>query len=222
MIPESDKPSAPAGELLFPLLGLSRLRMGTDGAGVTTLVAGAGCPLSCRFCINKRLLAKKQPEWITPEELVARTKIDDLYFQSTGGGLSFGGGEALLHTDVIAAVRELTGGVWSFSAETSLNVSETLLQKAVGCVDAFIVDIKSMDPEIYFRYTGKTNEPVLENLRLLISSVPPEKIKIRVPLIPEYNTKEDRTLSVKRLKQMGFTNFDLFTYRVGEEERNTY
>ena len=43
-------------EPLYPLLGLSRLRMGTDGTGVTTLIAGAGCPLRCRWCINRELL----------------------------------------------------------------------------------------------------------------------------------------------------------------------
>ena len=46
-----------ADGVIFPLLALSRLRMGTDGKGVTTLIAGAGCPLRCRWCINKTLLA---------------------------------------------------------------------------------------------------------------------------------------------------------------------
>lgn len=45
-------------EPCFPLLGLSRHRIGIDGAGVTTLVAGADCPLSCAYCINKNLLCQ--------------------------------------------------------------------------------------------------------------------------------------------------------------------
>ena len=48
-------------EPLYPLLSLSRLRMGIDGEGVTTLVAGAGCPLSCRWCINERLCVRAGP-----------------------------------------------------------------------------------------------------------------------------------------------------------------
>lgn len=207
--------NTPQGELLFPLLALSRLRMETDGAGVTTLVAGAGCPLRCRWCLNRRLLAEKQPEWITPAALVARTGIDDLYFQATGGGLCFGGGEALLHADVIAAVRALTGGAWALSAETSLHVPSSLLRTAIGCVDEFIVDIKTLDPEIYLRYTEREIGPVLENLRLLAASVPPEKVNLRIPLIPEYNSEEDRQKSVLALREMGFTRFDLFRYRTG-------
>ncbi len=52
-------------EPLYPLLRIERLRMGTDGAGVTTLVAGAGCPLSCRWCINRRLLAEAPAETVS-------------------------------------------------------------------------------------------------------------------------------------------------------------
>ena len=36
----------------FPLIGMARLRMGIDGSGITTLVAGAGCPLRCKWCIR--------------------------------------------------------------------------------------------------------------------------------------------------------------------------
>ena len=43
--------------------------METDGPGVTTLIAGAGCPLNCRWCINKRLLREASPEQVSAEEL---------------------------------------------------------------------------------------------------------------------------------------------------------
>ena len=83
----------------FPLLSIARHRMGTDGAGITTLVAGAGCPLRCAFCINKKLLQETAPQNILASELLERVRADDLYFRATGGGITFGGGEALLHAD---------------------------------------------------------------------------------------------------------------------------
>ena len=53
---------------LFPLFGLSRLRMQTDGAGVTTLVAAQGCPLRCRMCINPLALNENaRAEMVSPE-----------------------------------------------------------------------------------------------------------------------------------------------------------
>ena len=74
-------------EPLYPLLRLARLRMGTDGEGVTTLIAGAGCPLHCRWCINRELLLRAPSELVTAQELLERVRIDDLYFRATGGGL---------------------------------------------------------------------------------------------------------------------------------------
>ena len=88
----------------YPLLGLSRHRMELDGEGVTTRVAGAGCLLSCAYCINKSVLCQA-PTLVSAAELYEKTKIDDLYFQATGGGLCFGGGESLLHLDFYEALR---------------------------------------------------------------------------------------------------------------------
>ena len=109
-------------EPLYPLLGLSRLRMGTDGTGVTTLIAGAGCPLRCRWCINEKLLREAPAENVTAAELLGSVKIDDLYFRATGGGVCFGGGESLLHAVFIRRFRELCPDEWAISAETSLAV----------------------------------------------------------------------------------------------------
>ena len=141
-------------DVRYPLLSLSRLRMGTDGNGVTTLVAGAGCPLHCRWCINGRLLRDPRPERITPEELLERVKVDDLYFRATGGGITFGGGESLLHAEFIRRFRELIPAEWKVSAETSLAVPEEQLLTVLCAVDLFIVDCKDMNEETYRRYTG--------------------------------------------------------------------
>ena len=110
----------------FPLLGLSRLRMQTDGTGVTTLVAGAGCPLSCKWCINRRILSEKRAEFLSLQELFARVRCDDLYFRATGGGVTFGGGEPLLHAAFLAEFRALCPD-WRLTVETSLNVAPELL-----------------------------------------------------------------------------------------------
>lgn len=203
---------------LFPLLHIDRLRMETDGEGVTTLVAGAGCPLCCRWCLNKRLLAEKKPEWITPGTLLARTRIDDLYFQATGGGLCFGGGEALLHADFIAAFRALTGGGWKLTAETSLHVPPAALETALGCVDAWIVDVKTADPAVYRAYTGGDNRQVFENLRTLAASVPPARVLVRIPLIPGFNDDADRRKTAAAVRELGFTKLDLFDYIIKEDD----
>jgi pyruvate formate lyase activating enzyme len=105
--------------------------MGIDGKGVTALVAGAGCPLRCRWCINKKLLAENGGTPVTAEELNEKVKRDDLYFRATGGGVTFGGGESLLHTDFYERFREVCSPEWKLCAETSLSVPRKNLEKAV-------------------------------------------------------------------------------------------
>ena len=96
--------------------------------------------------------------------------------------------------------------------ETSLNVPKANLLTAMEAVDNYIVDIKDLNPEIYENYTGMPVDRVLANLTLLSESVGPEHITVRVPSIPKYNTEEAIASSVNILKNMGFTNLDLFTY----------
>ena len=199
-------------EPLYPLLRISRLRMGTDGSGVTTLVAGAGCPLSCRWCINKRLLKEAEAEPVSAEELVSRTAVDDLYFQATGGGVTFGGGEPLLHASFLRRFRECCPAGWRIRVETSLAVSAEELRIAADSVDEFIVDCKDLDPEIYRSYTGGDEELMESNLRLLLEKAGPDRILVRVPYIPEFNTECAPVRNAGILQSMGVSRLELFDY----------
>lgn len=198
-------------DMLYPLIAISRLRITTDGDGITTLVAGSGCPLSCAYCINSDVLTKK-PNMVTPKELYNRVKIDDLYFCATGGGITFGGGESLLHAEFIHEFRKLCGNKWNIYVETSLNVDTELVKLAAMCVDSFIVDIKTFDPKIYKSYTGKSGALAYDNLCWLAKAIDPQRIIVRVPLIQGYNTPEDQENTANALKGMGIINIDKFSY----------
>ena len=203
-------------EPLFPLLALARLRMGIDGEGITTLVAGAGCPLSCRWCINRRLLRDAVPDPVTAQQLLERVKIDDLYFRVSGGGITFGGGEPLLHARFLRHFYTLKLADWKIRIETSLAVPSENVMLSANAADEYIVDCKDMSPEIYRKYTGGDGFLMISNLQLLLDLVGPEKILVRVPLIPDYNTPDDQKRSVDALKSLGITRFDLFSYTLRE------
>ena len=145
--------------------------------------------------------------------LYEKVRIDELYFLATGGGVTFGGGEPLLYSEFLVEFREVCGKDWHLCAETSLNVPWENVEKAAACIDHFYIDCKDTNPEIYRRYTGQDNTRMLENLRRLLEILGPERITVRVPLIPEFNTGEDQQRSRERLKAMGIENFDLFTYK---------
>ena len=208
-----------AMDLKYPLITYSRLRINQDGDGVFTLVAGANCELSCDYCINKPILKSEKFRYVTPEELYEKVKIDNLYFLATNGGVTFGGGEPLLYPDFINKFAELVDKKWHINVETSLNVPKNNLIKMFGTIDMYYVDIKDCNDDIYMKYTGKHNNRVMKNLRMLYEAEGKNKTIIRVPLIKGYNTQKDISESVKKLKKIGFDNFDCFTYLLPEEQQ---
>ena len=194
---------------------IARHRLSTDGDGVTTLVAFHGCPLRCRYCLNPQSLgdAERFREY-SPEKLYAETRIDELYFIATNGGITFGGGEPCLRPQFISEFRELCGPEWRINLETSLNVPTANIEALLPVVNTLIIDIKDMNPDIYRDYTGQSNALVLENLRLIAEAGRQIDCIVRIPLIPGYNTDADRENSRSALEALGFTRFDLFTYQI--------
>lgn len=202
-------------EITAPFIAINRHRLTTDGEGVTTLVGFHGCPLHCEYCLNAQCL-QADGVWcrLTPGELYSEVEIDDLYFVATGGGICFGGGEPLLRSDFIKAFAEIMNPEWKLTIETSLNVPLENVKAIASLVQMWYVDIKDMNPDIYKAYGCKENKQVISNLQWLAVNGYADKVIIRLPLIPEYNTDEDRQRSQQQLEKMGFTNFDKFNYIV--------
>lgn len=202
-------------EITAPFIAINRHRLTTDGEGVTTLVGFHGCPLHCQYCLNAQCL-QADGVWcrLTPGELYSEVEIDDLYFMATGGGICFGGGEPLLRSDFIKAFAEIMNPEWKLTIETSLNVPLENVRAIASLVQMWYVDIKDMNPDIYKAYGCKENKQVISNLQWLAANGYADKVIIRLPLIPEYNTDEDRQRSQQQLEEMGFTNFDKFNYIV--------
>lgn len=195
-----------------PIFGLSRHRMGIDGKGITTLVTFMGCPLACKYCLNERChdsifeddgqTLKKDIRLLSPQALYDVVKKDNIYFQTTGGGICFGGGEPTLQADFITAFALLLPKNWKLTLETSLHCPCSNLQALASYVDEWIVDIKDANPQIYEAYTGQ-KPIVMQRLEKLMTYVPNERILVKVPLIPDFNTPDDVKRSTEVLKEMG-------------------
>ena len=200
-------------DIQAPITAISRHRIATDGDGVTTLVVLHSCPLRCRWCINPQTWQEGASFTVmTPVQLFARVRMDDLYFQATGGGITFGGGEPALRSRFIDAFRKICPKQWKINIETSMNVPLEHLERLMPVIDEFAIDIKDMDPDIYRGYTGMDNARVISNLRRLADEGLADRCVIRIPLIPEFNTDDDRENSIRQLQGMGFTRFDRFDY----------
>ena len=174
-----------------------------------------GCPIRGRYGLSTPSLGDRgRFREYSPEQLYAETRMDELYFIATNGGITFGGGEPCLRPQFIQEFRELCGTGWQINLETSLNVQTTIIEALLPVVNTLIIDIKDMNPDIYCNYTGKDNSLVMHNLSLIADAGRQQDCIIRIPIVPGYNTDNDRENSRKALEALGFTRFDLFTYQI--------
>ena len=205
-----------------PIFGISRLRMGTDGPGITTLVTFMGCPLQCRYCLNdfchKPIFEEdgrtpiKGVSPLTPQGLYSKVKIDNLYFGMTGGGICFGGGEPGLQWRFIKAFRKLCGTEWKITLETSLHYDEHIIEELSNIVDHWIVDIKSIEPIVFEEYTMVKVAPLYERLQLLRDTAGIDKVVIKIPLIPGFNDELSVKMEHDKIRAMGFTRIEQIEY----------
>ena len=200
-----------------PFIGIRRLRIGTDGHGITTLVGFHGCPLQCQYCMNPQCHDENPRLWKTPDEVMEILKKDELYFRATKGGVTFGGGEPLLWSQFIIAVLEAGAKQWQTNIETSLNVPIENLSILLPYIDEYIIDVKDMDSTIYETYAKKDNQQVKDNLRWLINHIGTDHITVRIPLIPDFNDVEAQERSRMELIAMGITRFDTLTYKTNKQ-----
>jgi pyruvate formate lyase activating enzyme len=199
-------------------IGIGRNRLATDGEGVTTLIAFWGCPLSCKYCLNPQSLSRSPVKRVfTAEELYNLVRIDELYFLATGGGITFGGGEPCLYPDFIQEFRNLCGEKWCITLETSLNIPQENIKVLFPLVNEYIVDIKDMNPKIYKSYTGKDNVLSIANLKYLIEQGKADNIRVRVPLIQNFNTEKDIKRTISALKKLGLQKIETFSYIIKTE-----
>lgn len=200
---------------LLPVYALRRHRIAQDGAGVVTLVGVSGCPLKCAYCLNPEGRDGTSPvRQMTAAQLYEKLAVDDIYFQATGGGVTFGGGEPMMHGAFLREFIPLVKGKWQVRVETSLNVPPENIDVDA---DQFIVDIKDMHDDIYARYTGASAARARENLAALIEKAGAERILVRVPLIGNYNDEEKLAESIEMLKKMGVRRVDAFAYRLSSK-----
>lgn len=197
----------------LPIIGIERLRIATDGTGIRTLIGTYGCPLRCAYCLNPQSWSKAYtPKLYEPGDVYNAIKIDNIYFRATNGGITIGGGEPLLHIDEIEKLLLICPKEWSRWVETSLYVDEQSIVRAAALFDHFIVDIKTLDAEIYRKYTSGNVSIALGNLQTLLSIVGSERITVRVPQIPGYVDARSQQDSINKLQAIGIENIDAFVY----------
>ena len=126
----------------------------------------------------------------TSEELVNRLLQDKNFFDTSGGGVTISGGEALCQIDFIVEVMQglKANGIHVALDTTGFAPWETV-ERTTPYVDLYLYDLKHMDSAKHKAAVGVPNERILENAQKLAACG--KKLQIRIPVIPRFNEDEE-------------------------------
>ena len=147
-----------------------------------------GCGACAEVCPS--LALELVGRTLTVPERVAEAKKDELFYDQSGGGITFSGGEPLMQPEFLLEALEACGRAGLHRAVDTCGFApeETILR--VGAhTDLFLYDLKHMDPEKHRLYTGVDNVLILSNLRSLDQAG--ANLNLRVPLIPGINDEPE-------------------------------
>lgn len=194
-----------------------------DGPGIRTAVFLKGCPLACIWCHNPEGQSKT-PQLMqsptgarlvgreySPQELAALLNRQAAILKANEGGVTFSGGEPLLQAHFVTEVIDLLDDL-HIVLETSGYGRTQDFRMLLERVNLVYYDLKLIDRQAHQRYTGCSNDRILNNLQVLSASGVP--FVVRVPLVPGVtDTRENLSaiaLTVQALQ--GLLRVDLLPY----------
>jgi len=147
----------------------------------------------------------------TSTELAALLNQHAEILQASEGGITFSGGEPLLQAEFVAEVIDLLHGV-HILLDTCGYGDARDFRCLVDRSDLVFLDLKLIDRAAHQRYTGRDNQPILDNLKILSSSGKP--FVIRVPLVPGVTDTDENLASIAQTVRglSGLLRVDLLPY----------
>lgn len=220
-----------------------------DGQGIRTVVFFKGCPHTCPWCANPESLSprietvRRQSKClhcapclrdadecpsgaferigrdITLDALELEVMKDDVFFRTSGGGVTLSGGEVLMQAPFATRFLERIRR-WGVhcAIETAGDAPASRLLPLVKMCDEVLFDLKIMDAEQAHKIVNMNLPRVVANLKLLVA----EGINVipRLPLIPGYTlTRENMQRSLALLTSLGIRQVHLLPFHLYGEPK---
>jgi pyruvate formate lyase activating enzyme len=138
------------------------------------------CPADAREVVGKEM---------SVDEVMAEVAKDMLFYEESGGGVTFSGGEPLLQAAfLLALLKEAKSRGLHTVVDTTGFTTPPILHAVSEFTDLFLYDIKSLEDDRHKEFTGVSNSIIRENLRRLEKWK--KEVIIRVPVIPGVNDSQ--------------------------------
>jgi pyruvate formate lyase activating enzyme len=212
-----------------------------DGPGIRTTIFFKGCPLHCEWCHNpeshkllpekfdgcnvrrglNHALSSKYDEVgkeVSVEDLIMEVEKDRIFYDESGGGVTFSGGEPLMQPDFLQVLLTICNESRIHTVvDTSGYSSKDALQKLIDLPDLFLFDLKMMNDELHTKYTGVSNKRIHQNLKTIDDAG--KDIFIRIPVVPGITDSIENLIATRELISTlnNVLEIDLLPYhRAGE------
>lgn len=204
-----------------------------DGPGIRQTIFFKGCPLSCWWCHNPesqdpepethfkekkldgRLFRKHEQVgyYIDSSELFRIIESDTLFYDESSGGVTFSGGEPLMQPDFLKeTARRCKQAEIHTSLDTCGYAGQQDLLRLLPFIDLVLFDIKIGDDALHLKYTGVSNQTIVENLKLLDNSGKP--VRLRFPVVPGITDTSTNLMKLQDLLSplKNITTIDVLSY----------
>jgi pyruvate formate lyase activating enzyme len=149
------------------------------------------CTLYCP--VDARKVCGKEH---TVDEVLKEVLKDQAFYETSGGGVTFSGGECMLQIDFLAEILKKCkeNGIHT-AVDTAGHIPFESFEKILPYTDLFLYDVKMFDNENHKKYVGVGNDLILENLKKLFKAG--AKIWVRIPVIAEVNDSVEEMQKIK-------------------------
>jgi pyruvate formate lyase activating enzyme len=132
---------------------------------------------------------------MTLDELFEEACRDQKFYSHSGGGITVSGGEPTLQADFVRALfQRCREAKISTAVETCGCIDSEELEKVLEYTDFLFFDLKAMDEQRHLKLTGKSNNLILKNARIVAGKGVP--VQFRMPLIPGINDDFDNIRAI--------------------------
>lgn len=203
-----------------------------DGPGIRTTVFFMGCPLNCPWCCNPENKTQEikmyTDEYGTEQTYGKYYSIEELKFEilkdvkfyKNDGGVTYSGGEALLHLNqIVPLLRDLKELNINQCVETTLSVPSNYLKDVVDFIDLFYIDLKIINSDDFKSKLNGDFDSLYSNLKLLKKKN--KKFIFRIPLVKGYTLSETNIKLIKNIINE-FNPFDIEVFSVHNLAKQKY
>ncbi len=178
----------------------------------------------CGECVAACLSSAREiiGEEMTAERVIAEIEKDVIFYDQSGGGATFSGGEPLMQPEfLLEMLRQCRSRTIHSAVDTTCYANTAMVKEVAELADLFLCDLKHMDSAVHEHFTGAKNDLILYNMKWLSDAG--KRMTIRIPIIPGFNSDPSNIeMTAKFVKSLNnVTRIDILPYNGGGKEKST-